>query len=114
LLFLNALAYLNVLNAKEIFLQPFKYNIYYHCPTIKTRVGQLTFGVCCDNLGDEILNKFNPVENKLKEHLPKNVTMYMYVCVCIYIFCFKLLLAGVPFFMVDMWEMLPFLLKVIY
>jgi len=30
----------------------------------------LTFGVCCDNLGDKILNKFNSVENKLKEHLP--------------------------------------------
>lgn len=55
---------------KKYFYNILSITLYYYFSTIKTGVEQLTIGMCSENLGDGIVNKFNSVENLLKEHLP--------------------------------------------
>jgi hypothetical protein len=70
MLLLKTLAY--YLNVAECKRNIFKYNIILSFFDDKERVEQLMFGMCFENLDDEIVNKFNSVENMLKEYLPRS------------------------------------------
>jgi len=68
--FLTRWRILMLLNAKEIILQRFKYNVMLSLFKIKAGVEQVNVGMRSENLSDGIVNKFISVENMLKEHLP--------------------------------------------